>query len=69
MRTNVEIDDDLMASAMRVTGVTTKREMIDRALRMTLRLKRQEELMQLWGLGWDGDLDDMRTSKYVAASE
>ena len=62
MRTNVEIDDDLMASAMRATGIATKREMIDQALRTTLRLKRQEGLMQLWGLGWEGDLDDMRTS-------
>lgn len=69
MRTNVHIDDDLIASVMRAYGVATKREAIDVALREALRLRQQEGLMRLWGLGWDGDLDDMRTSKHAAADE
>ena len=63
MRTNIEIDDQLMADTMKALGVRTKREAIDRALRTTLQLQRQEAIMGLWGLGWDGDLEAMRVDK------
>lgn len=67
MRTNIEIDPDLVAQVMRLTGARTKREAVDRALRETLRLRQQEALLQLWGRGWDGDLEAMRASKRLAA--
>jgi len=64
MRTNIDIDDDLMAEAMAKFGVTTKREAVDRALRDALMIQRQKEAIDgLWGLGWEGDLDAMRTEK------
>ena len=63
MRTNVHIDDQLMADTMKALGVRTKREAIDRALRTTLQLQRQEAIMGLWGIGWDGDLEAMRVDK------
>lgn len=68
MRTNVEIDDAVMAAAMKALGVKTKREAIDKALRAAIR---REERLRAWdemrGAGWEGDLDDMRTSKYLPA--
>jgi Arc/MetJ family transcription regulator len=68
MRTNIDIDDALMAEAMEVLGVTTKREAVTRALEDAVRAKRQ---LRAWdalrGTGWDGDLDEMRTSKHIAA--
>ncbi len=68
MRTNIDIDDHLMAEAMEALGARTKREAVDKALRDVVRMKRQ---LQAWdelrGSGWDGDLDDMRTSKYIPA--
>ena len=68
MRTNIEIDDTLMREAMAATGATTKRETIDRALRQVVRAERQLKALQgLRGIGWEGDLDDMRTSKYIQA--
>ena len=67
MRTNIEIDDDLMAGVMRAFGSKTKRDAVDSALREALQIRQQEALMELWGLGWEGDLDDMRTSKYIPA--
>jgi Arc/MetJ family transcription regulator len=68
MRTNIEIDDELMAEAMEVLGVKTKREAVEHALRSTVRARRQyEALMSLKGIGWEGDLDDMRTSKHLPA--
>jgi Arc/MetJ family transcription regulator len=64
MRTNIEIDPELMAEVMQAFGVNTKREAVDRALREALVIERQKAALNgLWGLGWDGDLDAMRTEK------
>lgn len=61
MRTNIEIDDELLSQAMAATGQTTKRATVDEALRLAVRLRRQVEAVKdLEGLGWDGDLDEMR---------
>ena len=66
MRTNIDIDPTAMADAMRVLRAKTKKEAVDTALREIVRLRQQAALMQLWGSGWEGDLNDMRTSKYIA---
>lgn len=64
MRTNIEIDEALVQEAMTFYGVTTKREAVDRALKQAVTLKRQGEAIRaLRGLGWEGDLDAMRTDK------
>ena len=63
MRTNVHLDDELIADAMKAFGVRTKREAIDIALRDALRLRRQDAIMELWGIGWEGDLDETRIDK------
>jgi Arc/MetJ family transcription regulator len=60
MRTNIDIDDALLAEAMKLTGVRTKREAVEIALRDLVQLKRQTNLRQLWGIGWEGDLEAMR---------
>jgi Arc/MetJ family transcription regulator len=70
MRTNIDIDDALMAEAMEVTGARTKREAVETALRQVVRAQRQLEAIRgLKGIGWEGDLDEMRTSKYLPAAE
>lgn len=64
MRTNIVIDDKLMRDALRVTGLKTKRETVDQALRTLLRLGRQGEIRRLRGkLDWQGDLDAMRSGR------
>ena len=68
MRTNIVIADDVMSGAMEALGTTTKRDTVDQALRQAIRLKRQKGLMRLWGLGWQGDLDEMRTDKPRSAA-
>ncbi len=66
MRTNIDIDDALLAEYMTVSGALTKRDAVDLALKEGVRIKRQlQALGELCGIGWDGDLDDMRTSKYI----
>lgn len=64
MRTNIVIDDDLMADAMKALGVKTKREAVIRSLQDTVRVARQLRAIEdLRGSGWVGDLDEMRTDK------
>jgi Arc/MetJ family transcription regulator len=62
MRTNIVIDDTLMAEALKAAGVRTKREAVELGLKTLIRLRRQEGLRKYRGkLDWQGDLDAMRT--------
>lgn len=61
MRTNIVIDDDLMAAAMQVTGSRTKREAVELGLQTLIRLGQQAEIRKSRGkLDWSGDLEAMR---------
>jgi Arc/MetJ family transcription regulator len=61
VRTNIVLDEDLIAEAMRRTGIETKRAVVEEALRTLIQLKRQEEILALRGkLKWEGDLNEMR---------
>lgn len=62
MRTNIDIDDQLLAEAMAAAGLTTKKATVDEALRRLVgQHRRRQALKDLVGLGWQGDLDVMRT--------
>lgn len=62
MRTNIVIDDGLMAEALRTTGFKTKREAVEAGLRLLLKLQSQAQLRGARGkLAWEGDLDAMRS--------
>jgi Arc/MetJ family transcription regulator len=64
MRTNIEIDDELLAIAMKVTGLTTKKATIEEALRrIVLHDRRRAAFDEMAGMGWDGDLDAMREGR------
>jgi Arc/MetJ family transcription regulator len=64
MRTNIVIDDKLMEEALKLTGLRTKREAVETALRTLVRLKQQEGIRKLRGkIHWEGDLDALRTDK------
>jgi Arc/MetJ family transcription regulator len=64
MRTNIDIDDKLMADTLRATGLRTKREAVELGLRTLLRLRKQGEGKRLRGkLDWQGDLDAMRRDR------
>ena len=60
-RTNINLDDELIAEVMRRFDVKTKREAVDLALRRLVgEPLTREFLLSLEGIGWDGDLDRMR---------
>ena len=62
MRTNIEIDDNLMQDVLKATGLTTKKDVVELGLKTLIRLKKQERIKSFRGqLKWTGDLDDMRT--------
>jgi Arc/MetJ family transcription regulator len=60
-RTNIDVDDELVAEAMRRFGLKTKREVVDLALRRLVGpAVTTEDIMSLRGIGWDADLTEMR---------
>jgi len=64
MKTNIEIDDALMAEALRATGLeaTAQAQVVELALKLLVQIKRQESIKALRGqLRWEGDLAAMRT--------
>lgn len=62
MRTNIDIDDKLLSDAMKATGASTKREVVEMGLASLVKLKKQERVRKLRGtLRWEGDLDSMRS--------
>jgi Arc/MetJ family transcription regulator len=64
MRTNIELDDELLAEAMAVSGLPTKKATVEEALRRLVRRHRQKTaIATLAGVGWVGDLDEMRRDR------
>lgn len=64
MRTNIDIEDVLMAQALAATGLPTKRAAVEEGLRLLVKLKRQEAVRGLRGtIDWQGDLDESRAAR------
>ncbi len=64
MRTNIVIDEKLMADTLRATGLSNKREVVELGLKTLLRLQQQAEIKTLRGkITWEGDLDALRRDK------
>ncbi|MDI1231126.1 MAG: type II toxin-antitoxin system VapB family antitoxin [Methylobacter sp.] len=64
MRTNIIIDDTLMADVLKATGVKSKREAVELGLKTLLMLKQQEGIKAFKGkLKWEGDLEQMRVDQ------
>jgi Arc/MetJ family transcription regulator len=65
MRTNIEIDDALMAEAMELSGLPTKKAVIEEALKLLVKsLKQRNVIEEMRGMGWEGDLDEIRSSRF-----
>lgn len=64
MRTNIEIDDRLMRSALRASGFKTKRAVVEEGLKLLIKLRRESKVRDLFGkLHWEGDLERSRLDK------
>jgi len=64
MRTNVVLDDDLIKSALTLSGFKTKRKAIEEGLKLLIEVNRQKRIKNFRGkLKWTGNLHRMRTDK------
>ena len=64
MRTNIDIDDDLMRTALRASGERTKRGVVERALRLLVQTHGQAGVRRLRGrVAWRGDLNQSRLER------
>lgn len=67
MRTNIDIDDDLMREAMRASGERTKRAVVERGLQLLIDTRAQRGIRRLRGkIKWTGDLDASRMDRLTA---
>jgi Arc/MetJ family transcription regulator len=66
MRTNIEIDDALMAQAQKVCGHATKKQTVEEALRLMVRLRQQKEVASAFGkYRWRGNLAQNRKGRGI----
>jgi Arc/MetJ family transcription regulator len=64
MRTNISIDDKLMNAALKTSGLSTKKDVVEEALKLLVQVKKQSRLKKLRGkLKWEGNLDEIRAAK------
>lgn len=67
MRTNIDIDEKLMADAQKASGLTTKKQTVEEALRLMVKLRRQQEVSAAFGkYRWRGDLARSRAGREIA---
>ena len=65
MRTNIVLDDELIERAQQLSGIKTKREVVDQALRTFIRVRQQTQIRALRGrLRWEGDLGAQREVRF-----
>ncbi|MFO8155768.1 MAG: type II toxin-antitoxin system VapB family antitoxin [Thiohalospira sp.] len=64
MRTNIVIDEELMAEALERSGCKTKKDAVEQGLRLLVQREKQQALRKLRGaVDWEGDLDEMRKGR------
>ena len=49
MRTNIDIDDTLMAKAQKLSNIKTKKAIVEKALELFVTIENQKKLLELWG--------------------
>ena len=66
MRTNIDLNDTLIKQAQKLSGLKTKKGVVEEALRVFIRLYRQRSVRKLRGkLEWQGDLDKLREGRFA----
>jgi Arc/MetJ family transcription regulator len=69
MRTNIDIDDELLARAMRDSGAKTKKAAVEAGLRMLVEVEGQVSIRKLRGkIKWKGDLEESRLGRFSTGS-
>jgi Arc/MetJ family transcription regulator len=63
-RTNIDIDEELIRRARKLTRLKTKRQIVDRALELLVRSESRKGILRFYGSGvWKGDLKTSRRDR------
>jgi Arc/MetJ family transcription regulator len=66
MRTNIDLDDELLSKAMRSSGLRTKRAVVQAALQLYVDIQAQSGIRKLRGkVVWEGDLSESRRGRHA----
>lgn len=64
MRTNIDLNDTLVKQAQKLSGLKTKKAVVEEGLRILVRMYRQRNVRKLRGkLEWEGDLNELRKGR------
>mgnify|MGYP000697275429 FL=1 len=64
MLTNIDLDDELVSRGLKISGLRTKKDLVNMALREFIRKNDQKKILELRGkIQWQGDLELMRESR------
>lgn len=64
MRTNIDLDEELVSRGLLISGLRTKKDLVNMALREFIRKNDQKKILELRGkIQWQGDLELMRESR------
>jgi len=64
MRTNIDLDEELVSRGLKISGLRTKKDLVNMALREFIRKNDQKKILELRGkIQWQGDLELMRESR------
>jgi len=64
MRTNIVLDDKLVEKGMAITGIKTKKELINYALKSLIDREKMYEILSLKGkANWEGSIEDIRSNR------
>jgi len=67
VRTNINIDDELMREALETTGLPTKKAAVEAGLRLLIQTHKQAGIRRLKGkIHWEGNLDEQRQARFIA---
>lgn len=65
MRTNIELDDGLVSEGFAITGLKTKKDLVDFALRELVRQRERRKMLSMRGkFQWQGDLEKSRENRF-----
>ena len=65
-RTNIVLDDNLVSKGLKMTGLRTKKDLVDLALRELVRKEDQKSILSLEGkFSWESDLNEIRKDRFV----
>jgi len=65
MRTNIDLDDSLVARGFEITGLKTKKDLVNHALEELVRREDRKKILELRGkIQWQGDLAETRRNRF-----